>query len=77
MEGPRSVVGAVGIGEPGLLAVGAGTPAEEMVEAAVLHHDQDDVFHLRGFGRWQGLGTGGIGLGRDATPATLRRIVAG
>jgi hypothetical protein len=80
LGGGMRLAGAVGIGEPGLLAVGSGKPAEEMVEAAVLHHDQDDVFDLRGFGSGQRLGAGDIGLAdvpvraaADATPATLRR----
>jgi hypothetical protein len=34
---------AVEEGQPGLLAVGAGQPAEAVVERAVLHHHDDDV----------------------------------
>jgi hypothetical protein len=42
--------GGVGVGEAGLLAVGSGEPAEDVVEAAILHHDDDDVLDLRGAG---------------------------
>jgi len=37
----------VGEDEPGLLAVGAGQPAHEMIERAVLHHDHHDMFDAR------------------------------
>ena len=39
--------GAVAVDQPGLAAVGPGQPAEEVVEGAVLHHDDDDVVDSR------------------------------
>ena len=35
----------VGVGEPGLSPIGVRQPSEEMIEAAVLHHDDDDVLY--------------------------------
>src|SRR5262249_11440331 len=42
----------VGVTEAGLFSVGAGEPAQKVVEAAILHRHDDDVFNTRGIRRW-------------------------
>src|SRR5205085_11704492 len=56
--------GSIDIAQSGLPPVGAGDPAEEMVEGAVLHHQQDHVLDvLRILARFD---RGGAGLARCA-----------
>jgi hypothetical protein len=55
----------VGELQPGLLAVGAGQPAEKVVERPVLHHQDDDVVDARRGRRREPTGGGRC---RDTSP---------
>src|SRR5690606_19768985 len=61
--------------EPGLEAVAAGEPAQEVVVRAVLHHHDDDVLDARrlGVGKRQMLDVGGVAVGAVAAAADHQR----
>jgi hypothetical protein len=52
--------GGVGVAQAGLPAVGAGQPAEQMVEAAILHHHDHDVLDAGELGQRQQIEQAGV-----------------
>ncbi len=80
----REIVGGVAVArrvlenQPGLDAVGAGHPAEVVIEGAVLHHHHHDVIDARVLRRRQACGTAAAaGLRRTAAAAALQQGPAG
>jgi hypothetical protein len=63
----------VGVAQPGLPAVGAGQPAEQVIEAAILHHHDHDVLDARQLGQRQQIEQAGVA----ALPAQQQRATGG